>query len=433
MKESGLTGNEYIEKMAAELEAEEAPLDTKGMQARRGEASERATADMTDDEIGTEFKEQVEGDFDTMEKVYNSMSPETGYHESTHGGRVLGGDMAKELSSRYQGDRANLATVVHPTASAFIKKLYAKKIAEPVPEGQEAKVVWTGGGAGAGKTSAIESGEYADSLDNANIVYDTNITDSKIVSKQIDMALESGREVEILFVHRDAEESFIAEKGSVISRARKMEESEGAGRTLPIDVHTKTHSNSNAAIQELEEMYRDDPRVSINIIDNTHGKGNARVGSIDTLRNIDYTGVAENLTTQVEELYENRQISEALYRGFTKGTKDNLVSGIVREGSERGSNESRRGEQETQAQEEVAPQPRDQQGRFSARREDAAESESVPETKVDQYKNMRGVEYTYQVRVADTGRVVNVTADSAETMEALDARIESLEELRACI
>jgi len=63
-------------------------------------------------------------------------------------------------------------------------------------------------------------------------------------------------------------------------------------------------------------------------------------------------------------------------------------------------------------------QPRD----MLARREDS-----------DPYAKMRGVEYSYQVQVESTGQVHTVTADAAETMMELDARVAALEELRACI
>ena len=72
--------------------------------------------------------------------------------QQTDGGRILNTDLARELSPAYRADRTRSGDV-HQAASDFIYKTYHAKLAEKTPDGLEPVVLFTAGGAGAGKSA----------------------------------------------------------------------------------------------------------------------------------------------------------------------------------------------------------------------------------------------------------------------------------------
>lgn len=238
---------------------------------------------------------------------YPSLLKEYGQLPDTNGGRVLNTDLARELSPEYREDRS-LSANVHEPSSAFVKQLYADKLAQPTPPGMAPEVVFTAGGTGAGKTTAVNSVKaISDIANDAEMVYDTNMNGFDSARKKIDQALDGGRMVHIFYTYRDPVEALV---NGALPRAERM------GRTVPLSEHLKTHIGARDAIQQLADHYGDDDRVQVSVIDNSRGPGQAKLSSLDKLPKLDQNKVEGRLKDELEKARARGAISEKVYRGF---------------------------------------------------------------------------------------------------------------------
>jgi hypothetical protein len=245
------------------------------------------------------FARQVTADEARAMRDYSSL-------EGSDRGRILNTDLARELSPAYRADRTR-SSAVHEPASWLVKRMYERKLAEPVREGEAAFVVFTGGGTGAGKTTGINTIKAVDArVGQAQIIYDTNLNGVQSAATKIDQALAAGREVGILYVWRDPVDALV---NGALPRAMRM------GRTVPLEEHAKTHVGGAQAVVALAERYRADPRVTINVVDNSRGKGKAQAADLATIRPLEYNRVREDLQQALEAEYAAGRISEAVYRG----------------------------------------------------------------------------------------------------------------------
>lgn len=247
--------------------------------------------------------------------------------EGTAGGKILNTDLARELSPEYRADRTRSAAV-HEPASYLVKQMYARKLAEPPAEGEDALVVFSAGGTGAGKTTGLE---LVPDVKRAQIIYDTNMNSLKSAADKIDQALDAGKNVKVVYTWRDPTEALTR---GALPRAMRM------GRTVPIDEHARTHVGAARTIKELAERYKDDPRVSIDIIDNSLGKNAARVSDLGVVRDLEYNAVREDLLRNLEAARASGSITEAVYRG-TAGAEGRRAGGGPQAGrGNRGESES---------------------------------------------------------------------------------------------
>jgi len=227
-------------------------------------------------------------------------------------GRVLNTDVARELSPAYQEDRTKSADV-HEPSSAFVKKVYADKLAAPTPKGQEPTVIFTAGGTGAGKTTGINIVKKINpKAANAEIVYDTNMNKFESADKKIQQALKAGRKVNIIYTHRDPVEALV---NGALKRASRMEAEMGTGRTVPLSEHAKTHLGARQVVEQLAAKYGKNRKVDIQVIDNSRGKGKAVLSTIDKLPKLDENQVRKGLKDALERARKSGAISEAIYRG----------------------------------------------------------------------------------------------------------------------
>ncbi|MGH8275994.1 MAG: zeta toxin family protein, partial [Steroidobacteraceae bacterium] len=254
--------------------------------------------------IEARFARAVARDYEGMKERYAKL-------KDSEGGKVLSVDTARELSPDYMKDRT-ISQAVHEPASWFIKRLYAEKLAQAPGPGEEPMVLWTAGGTGAGKSSAIRNvlGTLAA---RAQMIYDTNMNGARSAIQKIDQALSAGKHVEITYVHREPVESLT---NGALKRAKRQEGEFGSGRTVPINEHVNTHVGANEAIRQIAAHYADDPRVRVRVIDNSRGKAGQRLINLDELPRLDYTRVREQATKALEQARTEGRISEAVYRGF---------------------------------------------------------------------------------------------------------------------
>lgn len=239
------------------------------------------------------------------------------------GGVVLNTDVARELSPHYLADRTRSADV-HEPASETIKQLYAKKLAEPTPEGMDPIVQFTAGGTGAGKTTGLNE-VLARSGENPEIIYDTNMNTFGSADKKIQQALDAGRRVKILYTYRDPVEALV---NGALPRAERQALQHGTGRTVPLAEHARTHIGVRDVMDQLAEKYRGDDRVTIEAYDNSRGKGRGREAALADLPRPEQNGLHERLAAALDAEHRAGRISDATRRGFAAPGRDTLGQGL---------------------------------------------------------------------------------------------------------
>jgi hypothetical protein len=233
--------------------------------------------------------------------------------KDSKGGTVLNTDTARELSQDYMKDRTK-AAAVHEPASQFIKTLYADKLKEEPTGDKLPLVLFTAGGTGAGKSTAIEQVPEMKALaDHAQIIYDTNMNTYDSALSKINQALDANKAVHITMVQRDPTEALV---NGALTRAERQAQEHGSGRTVPLAEHVKTHVGASQVIERLAEHFKNDQRVQFDLIDNSNGRGGARLAPMSELKHYDKDSTTTSVRKALESEHENGKISDATYRGF---------------------------------------------------------------------------------------------------------------------
>ena len=192
-------------------------------------------------------------------------------------GNVLNADNAKEMSPDYQKDRS-LSMAVHEPASWLVKQMFKEDLERPVVEGHSNAVMFTAGGAGAGKTTAIEGDSRAKAIfDQAHTIVDGTMSAAKSSIGKVSQALQAGKEAIMLYVHRDPVDAFV---NGVLPRAERT------GRTVLLDEVAKQYSGIQDSMQAIQDKFGSNPKFAMVVLDNTHGAGNAQTSSLDALPKI---------------------------------------------------------------------------------------------------------------------------------------------------
>lgn len=224
----------------------------------------------------------------------------------------ISADNARELFPQYAADRS-LSGEVHEQASAVSKDAY-KRLLDERPGMGNNTVLFTAGGTGAGKTSAISKLRDAKAYP---IIYDSNVTTAATAIPKVDAALDKGFKVEMTYVHNDIHGSL----DNAMSRASKMEKELGSGRTVPLDAHLTTHTEAPKTYIELAKHYADDPRVNFKAIDNSvHNTPVEQSDPLAFMGKVRYNDsnetLRENLTKQVARAHADGSISDRTRAGF---------------------------------------------------------------------------------------------------------------------
>jgi hypothetical protein len=151
--------------------------------------------------------------------------------------------------------------------------------------------------------------------------------------KRIDQALNAGKDVQILYTYRDPVEALT---GGALPRAMRQEGKFGSGRTVPVKDHADTHIGASQVMRELAEKYADDPRVTITVVDNSLGKGNAKeVAGLSVVPKVDlpHNDLVGKLNEALDQQRQAGEISESVYRGFKGEPADATIQRIPDEGS----------------------------------------------------------------------------------------------------
>lgn len=271
----------------------------------RGLEATAGTAETTSEtgDIGKALAARIADDFAAARAEYETIDNIGGDSE---GGRVLNTDIARELSPEYRADRSR-ATEVHTASSNFIKKLFAQKLKEPAPDGLDDIVLFTAGGAGAGKSTGME---LVPDAKHAGIIYDTTMDKLESSISKIEQALEAGWIVKILYTYREPLESL---ENGVLQRAEKV------GRTVPISVLVNTHLGARKVIDALAERYKNDTRVDFIAIDNSRGKDNAAIVPLADIPPLTDDRLSERAERIVRDAYDKGRITAATLGGTLEG------------------------------------------------------------------------------------------------------------------
>jgi hypothetical protein len=269
-------------------------------------------------EVERRAAERLEADCETFIEAYRKL-----YRN------LLSTDAARELFPEYSASRearAKYAAAVQEPASALIKEIWRRMLQETDPSGDN-DVLFLAGGAGSGKSSIARDVPGGEALTTeTHIVYDTTLSDYASAVRKINQALNAGKFVQIIYVHRLIEG---ATRGVV---ARAVEH----GRTVPLKVLARDHFNAQRTLFRLIKHYNGDDRVRISVVDNRGRAGEARwVPPTEVQGNL-YTSVREVLGRAKEVVdYEyygaggafgvpggrsSPGIPEYVYRGIVAGT-----------------------------------------------------------------------------------------------------------------
>ncbi|MCC7059283.1 MAG: zeta toxin family protein, partial [Burkholderiaceae bacterium] len=247
---------------------------------------------------------------DKLRSDYSRAVEEYDRLPDTTGGRILNTDIARELSADYLQNRTRAADV-HEPASAFIKRRYAEKLAGPTPEGLDRRVLFTAGGAGAGKSSVVRE-LLTDEAGQSEITYDTNMDGLGSSILKIEQALNAGREVSIAYVYAKPEDAF----QQAMKRTMNQKKEHGTGRTVPIQVFIDTHIGVSKTIRNLADRYRHDLRVEFSFLDNSRGYKNAAAVPWRDLPVVADNGLREKLEAAAQEAFREGRIDADTLAGF---------------------------------------------------------------------------------------------------------------------
>ena len=256
--------------------------------------------------VGQRASDYIASNYEEAKARYEKANTSAG------GVLTLDADNARELFPEYAESnetRTLYAAAVHNASSALMKRMLAEKIAEPVREGAVPVVVFSAGGSGSGKKAAFAVEGMRNLVEQAYLVYDSTLSKFDIAVEHIDAVIASGKNAIVNYVMRDPVEALA--KGT-LPRAMLN------GRVAPLEAHARTHVNAANTIRKLVEHYKGNPKVEINILDNTRGLGEERIGSIDDLVKTNYTDVVPRLHAALEEEYQNGRITKEIYEA-TKG------------------------------------------------------------------------------------------------------------------
>lgn len=213
---------------------------------------------------------------------------------------IVSGDEAKFIIPEFAPDKS---VPYHEPASGFAKNHYKNLLADPATQGEPVMIM--AGGSGSGKTSALRDvmSQEGKHLDGYAAVVDTNLTTLEGANSRIQAALETGRPVEINYVYRDPTDAFV---NGVVPRAART------GRVVTDQIHADTHSGSLNTVLQLSEIYKDNPNVHINVIDNSLGKGNSTISNLDLLKDKVYNRdqIQQDVLAALDDAVRNNNLTK---------------------------------------------------------------------------------------------------------------------------
>ena len=221
-------------------------------------------------------------------------------------GVVVGTDLARELFPDYTTsleNRLKFAAAVQRSAAHIADQVFTNILLEPCT----GDALFTAGGTGSGKTTAIRtSTETQGLIASAAIVYDSNFNSVASARAKVERALGAGLRAIVIFVHRHPVEAYLQ---GVLPRALVE------GRTVSIEGHLRMHRDSLKTFLRVQRAFANHPKAAFLVLNNTGHETEAFPADIAYLKSVQYH--QEELFTAIKEgldhAYRQGKISEALY------------------------------------------------------------------------------------------------------------------------
>jgi hypothetical protein len=240
-------------------------------------------------------------------------------------GTAVGTDLAREMFPDYAASldsKLRFAGATQRPAAALADLVY-ERIVSDLSGGI---ALFTGGGTGAGKTTSIfYDGQIRTLFREASVIFDGNFNSLKSSKGKIDLALDKGCQVVVVFVHRHPVAAYM--KG-VIPRALEQ------GRTVPIDGHLRMHKDAIRTFLKAYRYYADNQNVSFVVLNNTGHEQESFRADVDYLRDVKYDSdaIESAIRKGLENELKEQRISQALYEASC-ATSSSPISEPVSSGS----------------------------------------------------------------------------------------------------
>lgn len=221
-------------------------------------------------------------------------------------GNVVDPDLAKQLSPEFVQD-PSLAKYVHEGSSILAKKVYAKLLEDNPGK----PVLFTAGGGGSGKTEAMPIAKSKLAADNHAVVYDSALSNYDSAIRRIDQALTAGHPVDIIYTNAPVDKAFD------FAMRRK--------RVVPAEVLAHAHVGASNAIRKLAEHYKDNPYVTVTVVNNNGGVSEMHMGSLADVPKYEYDAVVGRLHEQANQALATGSITAERHRTLT-GSPDSTAT-----------------------------------------------------------------------------------------------------------
>lgn len=216
-------------------------------------------------------------------------------------GLLVDPDRVKELSEEFKNNRA-FAHAVHEPSSHLSKLIFSRLVRDNLDK----PVVFTAGGGGSGKTEAMPVAYTVSNITPGGVVVDTTLSAFNSAKKKIDEVLAAGGEASIIYTNAPVEKAF----RFAMKRPRVV-------RMVTL---AHAHQGASDTIRALSEHYKDNPKVSVVIVNNLGEIKDMHVGSIDDVPRYDYNEVERRLYEIAEQALQdgtiNQERFDAIFSGY---------------------------------------------------------------------------------------------------------------------
>ena len=215
-------------------------------------------------------------------------------------GLLVDPDRVKELSEDFKNDRA-LANAVYEPSSHMAKLIFSRLVRDHLDK----PVVFTAGGGGSGKTEAMPIAYTVANITKGGVIVDSTLSAINSAKKKIDEVLGAGGEVSIIYTNAPVEKAF----RFAMKRPRVV-------RMVTL---AQAHQGASDTIRALAEHYKDNPKVSVVIVNNLGEINDMHVGSIDDVPHYDYNEVERRLYGIAEQALQDGTIDQKRFDDIFRG------------------------------------------------------------------------------------------------------------------
>jgi hypothetical protein len=173
-------------------------------------------------------------------------------------GRVINTDLARDFSSDYRDSnlaKTRFSRAVYQPAKALADEIYRREIRKAAPA-EEIRILFTSGGAGAGKSTALDFLSKQLRTNQYDIFVDGSLSDYPVARTKIWEALALGHSLTVMHVFR----AFAEAIPSVVKRAI------ATGRVVTLDNIAATHFRSGETLLKLVEEFG--ARIRVRVLEN---------------------------------------------------------------------------------------------------------------------------------------------------------------------